>query len=248
MAKNSTAVKAQKPAIEPTFELETPIPTEALPALHAIVVASNTKNGFLWMPEDQAKVFADAGFGEIHPTAKDGDAVAIVITQAGREYANANPALADEDYEAGEGDPIEVLKSEEKKVRRKTGYKPPENIEIDDGVPMPAMTRVGGTRAKIYPFDELGVGKSFHIPVTEENDNPAKSVASSVSAANLRYRPILMDEATGKPQMESKTYKHGGKTITKDVEKRGPAEREFTVRTVSKDDPKGPGCRVWRTK
>lgn len=57
-------------------------------------------------------------------------------------------------------------------------------IEIEDGIAVPVVRRRQG--GSIYPFDALEVGQSFHIAVTEDKPNPAKSLASTVSAATKR--------------------------------------------------------------
>ncbi len=38
-----------------------------------------------------------------------------------------------------------------------------------------------------YPFEQLEIGQSFFVPVSEDKPNPAKSLASTVTSANDRH-------------------------------------------------------------
>jgi hypothetical protein len=60
-------------------------------------------------------------------------------------------------------------------------------FKIDSAVPIPAPQRgiLGEPR---YPFGILEVGQSFMVPISKEKPNPAKTLASTVSSANKRYR------------------------------------------------------------
>ncbi len=91
-------------------------------------------------------------------------------------------------------------------------------FELETGVALPTVRR-GGRGANIYPFDAMDVGHSFHVPVSEDKPNPAKSLASTVSSATARYK----DES-------------------------GEVTRKFVVRSVGAEDPKGPGARVFRVE
>lgn len=103
-------------------------------------------------------------------------------------------------------------------------------FEIDDYVP--AMTSRGGRTSVLYPFDTLEVNKSFHIPATEKRPNPAKSLASTVSAASKKY-------ATDTGQ--TKTTPKGNTVPVLSF------TRKFAVKAVGAEDPRGPGARVVRT-
>lgn len=56
------------------------------------------------------------------------------------------------------------------------------------GVPMPSPRR-GGRGSTVYGFEQMAVGHSFFIPATDENPNPAKRIASTVSSASTRLEP-----------------------------------------------------------
>jgi hypothetical protein len=104
-------------------------------------------------------------------------------------------------------------------------------FEIDDGVPMPTA-RGGGRTSTQYPFDRLEVGQSFHIAATTDKPNPAKSIASTVSAATKKF-------AT--PTGETKKSAKGNDIPVLNY------TRKFSVKAVDANDPKGAGARVWRT-
>jgi hypothetical protein len=63
----------------------------------------------------------------------------------------------------------------------------PGSFSIDKGVQLPPINR-GGDRAQMYPFDQLEVGDSFFVPVSESMPNPGKTLASTVSSATRRYK------------------------------------------------------------
>lgn len=59
---------------------------------------------------------------------------------------------------------------------------------FDAGVPIPAARR-GGRGQNAYGFEVMEVGQSFFIPASEDNPNPSKRVASTVSSASKRLDP-----------------------------------------------------------
>lgn len=59
-------------------------------------------------------------------------------------------------------------------------------FKIRHDVEMPDAKKRG--RKTIYPFDEMGVGDSFHVAATNDRPKPVKSMASTISSANARYK------------------------------------------------------------
>lgn len=103
-------------------------------------------------------------------------------------------------------------------------------------VAMPSVR--SGVRSDLYPFATMEVGQSFFVPATDDKPNPAKSLASTITSANLRYSEEIPDE---------KRVNRRGREV--------PARRqlrEFALRTVSDGTPWGypgvSGAGVWRTK
>jgi hypothetical protein len=94
----------------------------------------------------------------------------------------------------------------------------------------------GGT---LYPFDELPVGGSFHVPATEKMPKPHKTLGSAVSIATRKYaaQDGYETDAEGKPKLDKK-----GNQIAK-----WKNSRVFSVRAVDASDPDGVGARVFRT-
>lgn len=95
----------------------------------------------------------------------------------------------------------------------------------------------GGGAPTIYPFDDLGVGDTFFVPATEKKPNPAKSLASTISAQHIKYavktgeeqkertkrgeKNRAVKDADGNPVKETVTvpvYKHTRKFKVKPVE------------------------------
>jgi hypothetical protein len=59
---------------------------------------------------------------------------------------------------------------------------------FDSGIDIPAARR-GGRSQNAYGFEQMNIGQSFFIPATEDNPNPSKRVASTVSSASKRLDP-----------------------------------------------------------
>lgn len=112
------------------------------------------------------------------------------------------------------------------------------NYAIITGAQLPASKRGGGAGAPVkYPFDKLEVGQSFFVPVTARYPDPAKSLGSAVSSANMKY-----SVETGETKTVSRT-KRGEKnkalldaagnkikeTVTVAVRK---PSRKFSIRPV----------------
>lgn len=137
-------------------------------------------------------------------------------------------------------------------------------FSIASNIPVPTIQRGSGLvpRETIYPFNELEINQSFHVPATEENPTPHKTMASNVSAANKRSEVDYLDPTTGQPvpvQVTKKTLQKdaegnaikdasGKKVYTQStiVENKKVATKKFVARRVDATDPNGPGVRVFR--
>lgn len=75
-------------------------------------------------------------------------------------------------------------------------------FDILTGIVPPVVKR-GGERKEVYPFSEMPVGGSIFVPVSEKYADPAKQLASTVSAAARRFAT-----KTGETKVNSK-----GKTV-----------------------------------
>ena len=100
------------------------------------------------------------------------------------------------------------------------GVESPKQMDLFEIDKNVPMPKVVRRTSTKYPFDKLVEIEtdSFHIPQTDDNKDPVKRVASAVNAASKRY------------------LKEDGRF------------KKFAVRRVGEDDPKGPGCRVYRVK
>jgi hypothetical protein len=92
---------------------------------------------------------------------------------------------------------------------------------IEKTVALPAINR-GGDRAQLYPFEQMEVGDSFFVPVTDTMPNPGKTLASTVSSATRRYKST-------NPAVPSRVF-----TIRANVNK------------VDGDTTTAKGARIWR--
>ena len=112
-------------------------------------------------------------------------------------------------------------------------------FEIQDGATLTPIDRpglTGGTER--YPFSLLNVGQSFFVPATEENPDPGKSMASTVSSASKRYAT-----ETGE------TKQRGDKTVPVLAYERKFELRRRTAEQEAADGFKSQaGVRIYRTK
>lgn len=181
----------------------------------------------LMLTQDEGLDLVNSGYATVDTSVTEGDTAKVTLTDAGRAALGASGNTA-------------------------TSY------EIEDNVPIPTTSARRG-RTGGYPFEQLAINQSFHVPV-KEGEEPADVAArlqSSVSGARSRFA-----EDTGETEtVQRKVYQknadgsfakdENGKRVvasTEDVTRpKLRVTRDFTVKAVGSDDPKGPGARVWRT-
>jgi len=173
-------------------------PTKKELDLLSTIVEATLSESFVYASEKETAKLVELGLVEINVTMTDDDGnVATRATEEGMSTMNQTAETASAEA---------------------TETKTAPSFELETGVALPTVRR-GGRGANIYPFDDMDVGHSFHVPVSEDKPNPAKSLASTVSSATARYK----DES-------------------------GEVTRKFVVRSVGAEDPKGPGARVFRVE
>lgn len=190
--------------------------------------------GGAYLTQTEGKEIVDAGYATVNMSDVQGETALVTLTDGGRALLEAA---------ATKGKPV---------------------FEIDDDVPMPeAPKKRGGKRGSKYPFENLEVGKSFHVPKTKDMPNPVSALASSLTGARRRFETPALD-ADQKPIVETvkvKTYatdnsgkrlKVNGKFVVSGestaFKPKMIQQRDFTVVEVGADDKRGPGARVYRTK
>lgn len=181
----------------------------------------------LMLTQDEGLDLVNSGYATVDTSVTDGNTAKVILTDAGRSALAASGNSA-------------------------TSY------EIEDNIPIPqSSTRRGRTGG--YPFEQLGLNQCFHV-AAKEGEEPADVAArlqSSVSGARARFA-----EETGENETVSrKVYKknadgsfakdENGKRVLESNESvtrpKTRITRDFTVKAVGSDDPKGAGARVWRT-
>jgi len=168
-------------------------------ALLEKIATATAENTFVYMTEKAIKTLVKAELVECNPN--DLDENGKIATRATSEGL----ALVMKPVDASEGETTpEAVSSDE--------------FELESGIAIPVARR-GRSGSTRYPFDRMEVDQSFHVAATEENPNPAKKIASSVSSAIKRYRDAEGNKTWG-----------------------------FVVRRVDATDPTGPGARVFRTE
>lgn len=111
-------------------------------------------------PKQVEKLLAD-GMVEQNPDIRDGDKIATRATEKGIAAMNEQTSAP------------------------ATGTAAASPFAIIKGATLP--TTRGGRTSVLYPFDDMEPQDSFFIPATTEKPNPAKSLASTVSAATKKY-------------------------------------------------------------
>ena len=135
------------------------------------------------------------------------------------------------------------------------------DFAISSDVELPPIKRGGGgnrgPRKEKYPFSQLEIGQSFHVPAGENIDKTARSISTQVSNANKASRIPATPPATekvmkrrAKRDADGNTIKDAtGKKIQEMYESTEPVmvqTKNFVSRKVNESDPQGVGIRVFR--
>ena len=114
--------------------------------------------------------------------------------------------------------------------------------EVDDDAPELRSTRLRGKKSNLREalgFDELEIGQSRHIAVTDTIPSPWKSYGSTVSLENKRYASPKYEDGLQVTVIRK----------TADGPKRYPVytyTKKFTIYRAGANDPRGPGARLKR--
>ena len=122
---------------------------------------------------------------EFNPTMRNGELVAFRATALGvqvHQSASAQPAQA-----GGWGSPQPTPPAPKGRARA-TQPAQAKAYTFETGIAIPAPRR-GGRGSAVYGFEQMDVGVSFYIPSDNDNPNPAKRIASTVSSASKRLDP-----------------------------------------------------------
>lgn len=117
---------------------------------------------------------------------------------------------------------------------------PKQAFVLEKGFIPPPIQRGGGVaREETYPFSQMSIGDSFFVASTEDNPNPAKALASTLSSATKRFASFF--PATVGSGDKKKAHPKAGQQTGKDG-------RKFTVRGVAAgvNGEKANGARVYR--
>lgn len=164
----------------------------------------------------------------------------------GPDYIEVNTGMIQDGKAASRATPAGIemsnkaMKNDKKSDEGNSGA-PASQFAMIGGIELPKSKRGGGGGGapSKYPFDQLEVGISFFVPVTEKQPEPWKSMQSSVAAANHKY-----SEGTGEFETVERTKRGKGNKAeldaagnkikeTKQVEKRKPI-RKFVIRQIEK--------------
>ena len=110
----------------------------------------------------------------------------------------------------------------------------PVHCPISDTATPPPQKRKSTTKDSLYPFDNLEVGQSFHLPVSESSPTPelcAKRLKSATAYHNRKH---------AKSTNEVVQWKDGRSVPKKEYSK------HFKAYAVYADDEQGEGARVYR--
>lgn len=176
--------------------MSTKKPNKAQLGLMTTILEGYTDDApYTFMAEKRTAKLVEIGMVEVNVTLTDEDGnPATRLTDEGMSYftndeSSGEPVAQSEGTDAepeeqGEPESADNVGTDEHIATPGEMSLNTSGIEIDDGIPVPTVRR--GSNGSRYPFDALAVGQSFHVPVSESKPNPAKSLASTVSAATKR--------------------------------------------------------------
>jgi len=144
-------------------------------------------------------------------------------------------------------------------------YAPPvtsSDIVIESGVAVPEIKRgmhlpKREKGPEKYPFSQLQIGQSFHVPPGADIDKTARLLSTAASIANSESK-VPVDPAHYVTVTKKRVRKdENGNNLVNDKgvklfetyqeqELKTVQTKFFVSRKVGKDDPKGPGVRVFR--
>lgn len=222
----------------------------ATPGLNAAalfkVVEASRSGGVAYLSQAEGEGLLGANLITVNtnqPDPNDASKVAAYPTEAGAKFYDENNDTSGAVAGEGEGAGTKAAA-----------------FEIDDNVPLAEKRRgsVGQKRESIYPFDKLGVGQSFHVPVSADMPKPNRTLGSAVSNATKSYavEDLAADGSKQYDTVNAPNKDAAGNVIKNaDGSEQTRAEqrvrmkntRVFTVRAVGADDPRGEGARVYRT-
>lgn len=144
-------------------------------------ICENTAEGEKTYVDGRAKPLVDLGYIHVDDNDLDEtDDVAAMASVEGMELCG----YSDESEQPND-------ESDGENMNEK-GYEEIEqvciSITIDDEIPMPRKKSGGsGKRGSKYPFEDLEISQSLHLPLCEKYKNPARTLASSASRMNKLY-------------------------------------------------------------
>lgn len=161
---------------------------------------------FVYRKEEEMTELAETGMVEVNAAlTNDEGEVAVRITDDGlkvlkeaEQPVEETEPITTEEFVESVQDVAEEAIDESNVEIMKVGDT---CFEVESNIPIPAKLKQ--KRKPRYPFDEMDVNDSFHVAVSEKKPNPAKSLASTVSAANRRnedktFKVFPVDESDPK--------------------------------------------------
>lgn len=235
----------------------------AASALAAGLVIDNSADTLCGAKGDKAPAPAPA---EREPvTARGADLLALVADAGGNglmltqeEGLDAvNAGFLAVDMSVTEGNTAKVTLTEAGRASLASSGNVSTGFQIEDNIAMPTNTTRRGRQGG-YPFENLNIGQSFHVPVKdgEKPEDVAARLQSSVSGARARFAEEVAGET--EPFVQKTYKKNEDGSFAKDADGKRIVETENTIqRPVTRltrdfkvlpvtDDPRGPGARVWR--
>lgn len=192
-----------------------------------MAMIENAGDEGLMLTQEEGMDLVNNGYAVVDTSVTDGNTAKVTLTEAGRSALNASGNSS-------------------------TSY------EIEDDIAIPTNTARRGRQGG-YPFENLNVGQSFHV-AAKDGEDPAKVAArlqSSVSGARARFAEETGETETATRKVYAKDDngeflkdENGKRVVESEEDYERPVKRntrDFTVKPVGADDPKGPGARVWRT-
>lgn len=168
----------------------------------------------------------------------------FVSREEGKPLLDHKPPLIVVNFEITQGDKAAARSTEAAKAIVGTVAAPVTTTSpfaIVKGAQLPPSKRGAGLHSgapKQYPFDQMEIGDSFFVPVSEKHPNPVKTLGSTVSSANMRFAEVVegqtreVERAKRGPDRKAMTNPDGSKVMEKVTLPVYKFTRKFEIRAV----------------
>lgn len=153
------------------------------------IVQNTRTNAVTYIGVTEATALAQQGLIEGNPSLRNEiGQIAYRATESGLSYIDHMTAVTAPATPAAPPAPPAPVAAPPAPVTLAQADGPSYRMVANFALPEKGGRRKVGGQPRLYPFDRLEVGQAIFVPATEERPDVKKSLASTVSSANRRYR------------------------------------------------------------